>query len=433
MATFFSVLTALATLVSQVLFGVTSIPPADRVRREGQLPSVFVGGLFGYGEQTPLWHTMPYPGIFGGNLQHLMEAEGVEFYTTSTGPFSSAWDRAANLFAELTGTRVDYGKAHSQAHGHARFGRTYAQPLVADWSAERPIHLFGYSIGAQTIYLFAHLLAEGCPHERAVTPPEELSPLFAGGNEGLVHSITSLAGTLNGTTIETAFEAGQSTLLHTLLFQPFFLFGRFGRLNAIYDIQLDHFGLSGVGGDTRFNPIWPSNVRRFLNSRDHAFYCLSPGGAAAVNRIATTRPDIYYFSYVLCITTYDEATGHWVVNREELLNMPVLYLFGNRMGRGEGRFYGQTHAYAGGYFTVDEQWRRNDGSTNVISAMHPFGAPNQPFDPANIRRGTWQVMPIMHGYNHGFFGGFDFKFTGEDLRDFFLEHLAILEQTWPVS
>jgi len=430
MARFISILTAFTTLISHILFGVSSVPPVQRARNEEMLPNVYVGGLFNYGEQTPLWHSMPYPGIIN-NLQNLITAEGFEFYTASTGPFSSTWDRAANLFAELTGTRVDYGKAHSREHGHARFGRTHEQPLVPDWSPERPINLFGYSMGAQTIYLFAHLLAEGCPHERAVTPPEELSPLFAGGNEGLIHSITSLAGTLNGSTIEVAFLEDQSTLMHTMIFQPFLLFGRFGRLNAIYDLQLDHFGLSGVGGGIPFNPFRTSDVRDFFDSRDHTMFCLSPGGAAAINRVAATRPDIYYFSYALCITTYDETTGHWVVNREELLNMPLFYIFGNRMGRGEGRFYGRSYEYPGGRFTVDEGWWRNDGSTNVISAMYPFGAPNKEFDPNNIQRGTWQVMPIMHGYNHGFFGGFDFKHSIEDLRDFFLGHFEILEQTWP--
>ena len=426
MARFISVLTTLATLLSQILFGVTSTPVAQQPRNEDMPPNVYVGGLFNYGEQTPLWQSMPYPGILN-NLQHLITAEGYEFYTASTGPFSSTWDRAANLFAELTGTRVDYGLAHSREHGHARFGRTYEHPLVPDWSAERPINLFGYSMGAQTIHLFAHLLAEGCPRERAVTPPEELSPLFAGGNEGLIHSITSLAGTLNGSTIEVAFLEGQSTRMHTLIFQPFLLVGRFGRLNAIYDLQLEHFGLSG---DARINPFRTGDVHDFFGSRDHTMFCLSPGGAAAINKIATTRPDIYYFSYVLCITTYDETTGHWVVNREELTAMPLFYIFGNRMGRGEGRFYGRSYEYPGGRFTVNETWWRNDGSTNVISAMYPFGAPNREFDSNNIQRGTWQVMPIMHGYNHGFFGGFDFKHDIEVLVDFFLDHFAILEQTW---
>ena len=45
----------------------------------------------------------------------------------------SAWDRTCELYAQLTGTRVDYGKAHAEKYGHARYGRTYEKPLFPGW------------------------------------------------------------------------------------------------------------------------------------------------------------------------------------------------------------------------------------------------------------------------------------------------------------
>ena len=32
------------------------------------------------------------------------------------------WDRAVELFYQIKGGTVDYGKEHSALHGHARFG-----------------------------------------------------------------------------------------------------------------------------------------------------------------------------------------------------------------------------------------------------------------------------------------------------------------------
>ena len=52
---------------------------------------------------------------------------GYDCRAASVGIISSAWDRACELYAELTGGTADYGIAHAQRFGHARFGTAYPE------------------------------------------------------------------------------------------------------------------------------------------------------------------------------------------------------------------------------------------------------------------------------------------------------------------
>ena len=139
-------------------------------------PIVFVHGLFGWGSDEGIDKKMPYWGATTGDLTVYLNGFGYETYSASVGPISSSWDRACELYARLTGTTVDYGKAHSQQCCHRRFGRTYTSPLVEGWSPERKIHLIGHSFGGNTVRLLAHLLRNGDDTERAATDEADLSP-----------------------------------------------------------------------------------------------------------------------------------------------------------------------------------------------------------------------------------------------------------------
>ena len=432
-----SVVAVFAAVTQLIAYGIVGVPAVQHTRNDEFPPTVYVGGLFVYGERDALNQRVPYPGIFWGDVPQMVRDAGFEFYTASPGPLSSNWDRAVTLFAELTGTRADYGIAHARAHNHPRFGRDFSGygPLVEGWSPERPINFLGYSVGAPTIYLLAHLLAEGCADERAATPADELSPLFAGGNSDLVHSITSLAGTLNGTTVDAAIPNNDFNILHRTFYRAFFLVGRLGPINGVYNLRLERFGLSR-DANYLFNPIWPWTERRFFNSRDHILYDLSLGASAAMNAWVRTQPDIYYFSHVLCAGEQDDETGHWMMGQDQRDSFILFYWLGNRIGRDVGGFEGSVIEYhcqitdETRTFTVDETWRRSDGAANFMSAQHPIGAPNQHFDRNNIRPGTWQVMPTLYGYNHGFFGGFDTNHDAYRLRDFLVEHIELLHSTW---
>jgi len=84
-----------------------------------------VHGLGGWGPESQIDQTSPYWGSSTGNLAEYLNSEGYSVSVASVGPFSSTWDRTCELYAELTGTKVDYGEAHSKEHGHERYGREY--------------------------------------------------------------------------------------------------------------------------------------------------------------------------------------------------------------------------------------------------------------------------------------------------------------------
>ncbi len=162
---------------------------------------VFVHGLSGWGSYDSQYKLMPYWGMFGGELLGKLNDKGYSCYAASVSPSSSAWDRACELYAQLTGSVVDYGKAHSERCGHERFGEDYTgRALIPKWDAENKINLLGHSFGGATIRVFASLMAQGNAQEIAATPENEISEFFTGGKEDWIYSLTSLAAPHNGTT-----------------------------------------------------------------------------------------------------------------------------------------------------------------------------------------------------------------------------------------
>ena len=169
------------------------------MQRVCKYPIIFVHGLFGWGGDEGIDRRMPYWGATTGSLIDYLTDEGFACYSASVGPISSAWDRACELYARLTGTRVDYGKVHSARVHHRRYGRTYTEPLFEGWGPEKKVHLIGHSFGGNTIRLLTHLLTYGDPHEQDGTDPKELSGLFTGGKGDWVQSVVTLCSPHNGT------------------------------------------------------------------------------------------------------------------------------------------------------------------------------------------------------------------------------------------
>jgi triacylglycerol esterase/lipase EstA (alpha/beta hydrolase family) len=159
---------------------------------------VLVHGFLGFAEHGPAGLN-----YWGGRLDLAEElrTRGYQAFAVAVGPVSSNWDRACELYAAIRGGRVDYGRAHARAAGHQRFGRV-CPGLLPEWGETRRVHLVGHSMGGLTSRVLVQLLEEGDEAERAATPPEELSPLFAGGHAGeraWVRSVTTLASPHDGT------------------------------------------------------------------------------------------------------------------------------------------------------------------------------------------------------------------------------------------
>lgn len=349
-----------------------------------EYPIVFVHGMLGWGENEGINQKIPYWGATTGSITEYLGQFGHECHAASVGPLSSAWDQACELYAQLTGTRVDYGKAHSQKFGHKQFGRTYSKPLIENWSSENKIHLVGHSFGGNSIRLLAHLLANGAPEEIKASG-ENTSELFKGGNNGLICSITAISTPLNGTS-----AYGVAEKLH--LVGPIRFFTRYyccalGRspLNGNQvDFHLEQFGLTNTPGKKDASPVFKV-MENYRHTKDHIAFDLSPEGSAIINERVNIVPDIYYFSFPFNDVKYNEKEHR---QKAENTNFFLMKITSSLMVNNADRSTLATH-YG------------NDGLVDLLSACCP---PEEPYrvyvknEPA--QKGVWNIMPVHTG-DHG--------------------------------
>ncbi len=352
-----------------------------------KLKYIFVHGAGGWGHYDPINRYVPYWGMLGPDLIAFLNENGYESYAASVAPAGSIWVRACELYAQLAGTRVDYGRVHSERDGIARFGRDYsAEPLIPGWDEDTRLVLLGHSMGGATVRLLAHLLAYGDPEEREQTPADQLSPLFAGGLDGRVFSIVTLATPTNGVSAPDMFT------------DP--------------DFDLEKIRV----------PVWSRAAMKLLSLRlgsartkRTAADSVRISGidrALAQNEKIATLPNIYYFS-VACCSTEKQPDGSQrpVPAKTEFL----YYARSLQMG-----------AYTGvtpGGFVIDDSWRRNDGLVNTVSARAPVGAPQKVLDPEHIEKGIWNILPDFDGDHMSVQGGF---FHRVDVRGFYLDLLDMI-------
>ncbi len=396
-----------------------------------EYPYVLVHGLGGWGEGSGINDVAPYWGSTSGDLATLLRNEGFEVYTPSIGPVSSAWDRACELYAQLTGTRVDYGEAHSKEHNHERYGRTYTIPIVENWGQElnggqiKKINLIGHSFGGATVRLLTSLLEYGDEAEKAASG-ENVSPLFAGGKGDWVFSVTALCAPHNGSSLTEILNGSESLLssitksgsgnsllnsvlssagMNNLLSRPdifnttdllisFCLLANnvTEPISGTYDLMLDHFGINSILD----NSMKTSIEKVIASGNDHAGYDLSPDGAKMLNDKIRTVDGVYYFSYAYSATNKAPVVGGQIPSLDMLFILQVPAL-------GMGTFKGTT---AGG-IVIDESWQANDGLVSVVSAQKPNDEEGVYLDgdvtdtvPKDVEKGIWNISATKKGH-HG--------------------------------
>ena len=372
-------LSLLLTLVLTLSLCVIPAAAANTQARSDD-PVVFVHGLMGWGQRDKINRIMPYWGMTTGSLTDYLSSQGYETYAASVGPISSAWDRACELYAQLVGTRTDYGVKHSQDFGHDRYGIDYEQPLFDGWGTERAVNLVGHSFGGATTRLFLEILTNGCPEEVAAAKAAgvEPSPFFLGGKGSWVHSLTAIAAPHNGTTFleccgdMTQFAAEVSTTMAKLL--------GISDFKGVYDFRLDQFGIRRDPDEPLTTAALRMLAQNPLPAGDNAFDDLRPAGARALNARIETLPDTWYFS-IPCCRTLPRLLTH--DQKPDTAMTPLLWPFSTAMGRdGAG---------------MPRDWLPNDGLVNTISARYPGGAPHADFVPGQTpQRGVWQVLPVEH-------------------------------------
>lgn len=387
-------------LALSIIFCAVAIPAAaektvtiDSTKFKTDYPYVFVHGMGGWAPDNEFYSLSPY---WGGGLSlndtdmiKILNENGIEAYAPAVGPLSSAWDRACELYAQLTGTVVDYGEAHSKAHGHDRYGFSYEGKAVMGepWNLTDKINLVGHSFGGATVRLLASLLAFGSEEELAASG-ENTSELFKGGHDA-VHSCITLSAPHNGSQVANLLVDPQVTML--LISAVLNIVGMvFGNNFLVFSFQLGHFGLTPEQSQFR---AWltPCGIWNFFRSNDNCGYDMTLRGAAELNELIKLAPNTYYYSY----TTADDSI--------KTLN-PIFWISGGLLALTKG-------------FTVDGikiegDWAVNDGIVPLASALYPTvdAATAKDYEQSlekgeKIETGRWYYLDTMYGMDHFDFCG----------------------------
>ena len=407
---------------------------AENANPEDEYPFVFVHGLMGWGDRSMLDPIVPYWGMTTGNLMKYLTSKGYESYAAQVGPLSGAWDRACELYAQLTGTTVDYGAAHSAEKGHDRYGITYETPLFEGWSAEKKVNLIGHSFGGATTRMLLELLANGSEAEVAAAKAAgtKVSPLFEGGKGDWVYSLTAVAAPHNGTTfIETC---DISTKVVTDFIYNFGASLGFTKLKGVYDLQLEHFGIYRQEDETDLQYlVRVLNSSDFMSHNDNAIYDLTIDNALKINDGIEMQKNVYYFSVCGDATHESAISGNQVPDSSVFM---LLKPFAAMMGK----YYDETTA--GGVY-IDRTWLPNDGMVNVVSGLYPVNSQlkcvnsdgSQAFvvcdgyNKQDYASGIWNVLPTQP-YDHLSIVGGILSNTVSNTRHLYLELISRVTSTY---
>lgn len=386
----------IVSILLAVLIFISALSCIAYAQDNENIPWIFVHGMNGYGENSSKNDKTPYWGKNENDLMTYLRSEGYDVYAPSIGPVSSCWDRACELYAQLTGTVVDYGAAHSEKYGHNRYGRDYTgqATMGKEWDLDSKINLIAHSLGGPTTRIFVSLISYGNTEELAATG-EDTSPLFKGGHSDSINAVVTLAGPHNGTHL-TDFALGTNLVPFAVcvvaLFAP-------KTVNDFF--MLEQFNIVGKNGIT--------NIKNALNfaKEDNCGTDITLKGAAAINENYPLPETALYVTSSASITK-EGLFGHQI-------GMPAdgVYSLSAELISLTAR-----KDYDG--FVPGKEWEANDGLVPVISARYPLNG-NIGYVEYNegdeLQRGVWTALPTIvgtHSYYTGGFGGSDDYFDFYD-------------------
>ena len=388
----------------------------------GDYPFIFVHGLGGWGSYDKGYDDLPYWGGGAamtrgdGDFMQFLNDNGYEAYAASVGPVNSAWDRACELYAQLTGTVVDYGEAHSKAHDHDRYGRSYVgQALMGEpWNFSEPINLVGHSFGGPAVRMFTSLMAFGDEAELAATG-KDTSPLFRGGHSKSVHSVITLSGCHNGSPLANLIVDTQAPMV--MIGAAMNLLGAAGINSMLFysDLALGHFGLMPKYGESEAVDFSIYKILNFVAAKDNAGYDLTVGGSQELNEKIKMSPDTYYYSYSVYITGENEDE-----RQVRTHDCALIFKFTT----------GIVCAFEG--LTVDgikmtKEWAINDGMVPLISALYPLDEADNayPYEESaksgTVQKGSWYYLEPIYGMDHGDFCGTTDNYPEGGYEKFYLD------------
>ncbi len=427
-------------MVLSMMLAIAVIPSSAAGTQKGSMyPTVFVHGMMGWGEgDDGLANAVDYWGLASGSMVNYLSRKGYNVVEAAVGPLCSNWDRACELYAQLTGTRVDYGAYHAKKYGHERYGEDYTGKSILGnykWNGTNKLNMVGHSMGGPTIRFLADFLKDGDAQEVSYAKSNGLSvsPLFTGGKGDRIFSITCIASPLNGTTYKEALPINYNGSIQIYALWAKYLFSN-NLLNKVLDFNLDHFGIG-----QQPNELFAQAFLRVLGHTDflqHNDNCINDMGVdrnCALNKKLDQSSNIFYFSYPM--TCVDKVGGAWI---PDVTAFPLLQAYALKMAYFTGTTEGYYEDGYGSYYkkvavkkqTLGPEWQENDGFTNVYGDAVPFhlnAAGSRVFDRSinatmaqrNFKPGYWYVLPAQKFDHFGAVGGLFTENTSQ-VQQFYL-------------
>lgn len=360
---------------------------ADVAEFKTNYPFIFVSGFLSWGQYQKAYSSLPYWGFLTGeDYIASMNHSGYTAAAADVSPLGSAWDRACELYAQLTGTVVDYGRAHSEKYHHSRYGEDYTgKALITNWDQEHKINIICHSFGGPTSALFATLLADGSAEEREATADGSLSPLFAGGKSSYIHSITGIAGAYNGTTLIEGKQAVEDCVAYHRKCLPLFDYDPLFRLLEKMAEGFEKL-MSGE-----------------IPLPDTGLYDMIPDNSAELNKNIRTVENIYYFTIPCCMS---KEKGKKNAQVPDMKISDYFFLLSSEI-------LGLVNYTTKSGLELKKDWQPNDGLVNTVSEYGPAGAkkvflqkkPSRSALSDICEKGKYYVFETYQGSHNSISGG----------------------------
>ena len=372
------------------------------MERKNNYPFFFIHGFMGWGENDGIDKIVPYWGGFKMHLMDELRDRGYECYAPSLSGLQSAWDRACELWAIIYGGTVDYGKAHSEKYGHARYGRTYPG-IMKDWGQpgdHEKMHIIGHSFGGPTALVFSGLLEGGDEEERKVTPKDELSPLFAGGHGDLLESVTTLSGVNNGTLFASFLRDLGVVIIDDLVLCAVTAVGN-SLFTRVLDFNMDQWGVmddpktlkSGTGDRRLRSPFakWKEIKRYDANPDiDSIGHEMQIEVMYKWNQRLPMAKNAYHFARRACRSHQIPGKDIHAINKDATIISKI-------PSKLTGQWSSPALENDTRYQFDRKTWFPNDGLVNVIGQNAPLNKPQTDWvEGTKPERGMWYNMPVEY-------------------------------------
>ncbi|KAI0244056.1 hypothetical protein L0F63_002726 [Massospora cicadina] len=320
-------------------------------------------------------------------------------------------DRACEIFFEIKGGRVDYGKEHSRKFCHSQFEIQH-EGLIPDWDESNPVVLVGKGYGAQTCLYLQYLLA---------------TDFFkCNTNASWIKGIISIEGSLSGSTLPylRGLLPGTKTVIHPISFLQFLL----GVLHLVlwldwqpilqlFDLaQMRHWSLSQRAGASFWGALFGRSQYAYFE--DNFIYDYSVEGSLWHSKLYHLSPNCLYLNYIR-----DGSVRSRVTNRHlpRLSNLGCFFT-GLRLGRAS--FPPKIEVRVLGGESSSVYWE-NDGYLSVRSQLPPshhavrfnLELGNKILDPIlyPLHPGMWHNVYVHHSSTMRIFQSQDEFYNYRDL------------------